>query len=214
MFTSLFLFSPLLLSDFLTLNLLFLIFITFHTATAFPVSFRHFLCQCMQCVFFLTRSCHPVFTFHPAGQFIWEQNCELVAASVPSSPGVNVKPGWLTTVLSACFPQLFPWCPVYVCSPWLSGLQSHLPLSIFCISAPWVRHACSSATPLMPSQESIFPQCEYRNGNYSCVSELSCPCVSVHMCECVSEMFLKFCVWSSDLTTTLPMLWWMANLST
>lgn len=63
-------------------------------------SLLHFLCKCMQCVFIMTRSCHPVFTPHLAGQFIWEQDCELVAASVPSSPRVNVTAEWITTGLS------------------------------------------------------------------------------------------------------------------
>lgn len=118
----LFLFLPLLLSDFLTLTLPFLIF--YHFSPRHCMSCLHslllFLCKCMQCVYFMTRSCHPVFTPRPAGQFIWEQNCELVAASVPSSPRVNVMPEWITTGLSACFPQLFPWCAVYVQSSVLS----------------------------------------------------------------------------------------------
>ncbi len=86
-----------------------------------------------------------------------------------------------------------------MCSPRSSVLQSHLPLGIFCISVPWVRHACSSATPLMPSQESIFPQCEYRNGNYSCVSLLPV-CVSLLLWMCFWNVLKNLCV-------TDPQIW-------
>lgn len=167
------------------LLVLFKFVITFHPATAFPVfalycSFS--VSACTVC-FSWQEAVTRVFMSCPAGQFIWEQNCELVAASIPSSPRVNVMPEWTTTGLLPAFHNCFLDVPC-MCSPRSSVLQSHLPLAIFCISVPWVRHACSSATPLMPSQESIFPQCEYRYGNYSYTSvDVFLKCSEKSVCD-------------------------------